>query len=263
MTKEEKTAYIITGHTGEIGKALASLIIGQGNKVIGISRGILEDADGISNEMQISQFQCDFSQTGNRVLNEDQLVTISKLLNGYDNVIYIMNAGQNSDPGRSTTEILSDVLKLIKVNALSQIRLLNELLMYNPNVINKCVFIGSYLSYLKPQNSSLGYVLSKNLLHELTFLYNGQNESTMEMQTIVLGGVDTEMNRNNVVNKNFYQKWASDFFKMSPEKAAKSIILATETTNPIKFIPLLPAIHLSILHYTRRLLQVQLYIFRK
>jgi short-subunit dehydrogenase len=263
VTERRQTAYIITGHTGGIGKSLVSAALGQGHKVIGISRGMLASVETGFNDTQFLELQCDFSQTEGPMLSENQLASVNDLLSGCRQTIYIVNAGQNYDSGRSANEILDNVLKLIQVNAIAQVRLLHELLSYRPNMINKCLFIGSYLTFIKSRKSSIGYVLSKKLLQEFTILYQNQGHDPLKVQTIVLGGVDTKMNRESEVTQGFVRRCLSSLFKMTPDQAARLIMRAAETRSPIKFIPLFPAIPLSIIYYARCLFRVQRYIVRK
>ena len=158
--------------------------------------------------------------------------------------------------------MLDTVVNLINVNAIAQLKLLNELLMHRANMIDKCIFIGSYLTFLSSSQASIGYVLSKNILQELTSRYQ-ERSSSLRLQTIVLGGVYTPMNRQEEIDKNPMRRWLGKLFRLSPEQAARSIIRASELNSPIKFVPALPAVPVSALYHGRIFLRSLFHFFRR
>jgi len=263
MTDKKQIGYIITGHTGGVGQELVSFALKSGHKVIGISRSAVSDRKYASGNSQVLELQCDFLRNDEPMLSEGELNMIDEMLTGCHETVYIANAGQNTELDRSANEILSNVLKLVQVNTIGQLKLVCELLSYKANMINKCVFIGSYLTFFGSANASIGYTISKMILQELAVRYQDQTDERLKIQAIVLGGVDTAMNRASEIDKSRTRKWLSGLFRMSPEKAARSIIEASESSSAIKFIPFLPAIMVTILYYGRCLFRVPLYLLRR
>ena len=256
MQEVKKLAYIITGHTKGIGRALTAITLKKGHGVIGISRGKLDLTKNSLTSSKFLQFQCDLSSSEKNILNENQIEIIIKFLSDYEEVIYVVNASQNSSSNQPTTKILSDIVKLSQINALSQLNLLIQLLSYKKNIVNKCVSIGSYLSFLPPKSSSLGYVISKNLLLELMLLSKKETQLNLKLQTIILGGVDTDMNRDYSEASMYAGNIIRKYFKMSPGNAAELILGATQSNQSLKFIPFLPAIPIVFFYHIRSFFQV-------
>jgi short-subunit dehydrogenase len=257
MQEVKKSAYIITGHTKGIGRALTAVALKNGHGVVGISRGKLDLTKNSLASSKFLQYQCDLSSSEKNILNENQIETIIKFLSAYADVIYVINASQNSASNQPTTDILRDIVKLSQINALSQLNLLIQLLSYKRNVVRKCVSIGSYLSFLTPKSSSLGYVISKNLLLELVLLSKKEAQLDLKLQTIILGGVDTDMNRAYTeVSNHAGSGVVRQYFKMAPSKAAELILSATQSNQSLKFIPFLPAIPIVLFYHVRSFFQV-------
>ena len=255
MQKVEKSAYIITGHTKGIGRALTAVALKNGHGVVGISRGKLDLVKNSLTSSKFLQYQCDLSSSEKKILNENQIETIIKFLSDYEDVIYVVNASQNSSSNQPTIDILRDIVKLSQINVLSQLNLLIQLLSYKRNVVRKCVSIGSYLSFQTPKSSSLGYILSKNLLLELMLLSKKETQLDLKLQTIVLGGVDTDMNRDYTEASNHAMNVVRKYFKMSPSMAAELILSATQSNRSLKFIPFLPAIPIVFFYHVRSFFQ--------
>jgi short-subunit dehydrogenase len=263
MSDHDRIGYIITGHTGGIGKELAAHALRGGHKVVGIARSNLKDQKQSYAQINFSEVQCDFSRLEGNMLSREQLGVIDEALIDCSKIVYILNAGQNHSPDYAAVEMLDTVVKLLTVNAIAQLKLLGELLTHRTNMVDKCIFIGSYLTFLNSSHTSIGYVLSKNILQELTLRYQEQTNSSLRLQTIVLGGVYTSMNRQEQIDKNSIRSWLGKLFRLSPEQAARSIIKASELNSPIKFIPALPALPVSVLYYGRVFLRSLFYLFRR
>lgn len=255
MHKFEKSAYIITGHTKGIGRALTAVALKKGHGVVGISRGKLDLVKNSLTSSKFLQYQCDLSSSEKKILNENQIETIIKFLSDYEDVIYVVNASQNSSSNQPTIDILRDIVKLSQINVLSQLNLLIQLLSYKRNIVRKCVSIGSYLSFQTSKSSSLGYVLSKNSLLELMLLSKKETQLDLKLQTIVLGGVDTDMNRDFTEASNHAGNIVRKYFQMSPSMAAELILSATQSNQSLKFIPFLPAIPIVFFYHVRSFFQ--------
>ena len=83
-----------------------------------------------------------------------------------------------------------------------------------------------------------------------------ETQLDLKLQTIVLGGVDTDMNRDYTEASNHARNAVRKYFKMSPSMAAELILSATQSNQSLKFIPFLPAIPIVLFYHVRSFFQV-------
>jgi short-subunit dehydrogenase len=237
MATHRKCIYIVTGHSRGVGKEVTKALLSRGDTVFGFSRNKITLENQSPNLNLLKEYKWDFSQN----VFSAPLQETRNELKKFSSLVFILNAAKNTGRTDNPNNFLEDLSELIQINFTNQILLLNSLIKDINFERIDCLCVGSYSSFLKDNQSSVGYILSKNLLGDLSVRSSFSGVKNLNFKTIFFAGIATGMYEikltSSSLNKIPLSRRFSFLFRQTPEEAAAKILKSLASKKVVIFYP--------------------------
>ena len=228
-------AYIVTGTSRGIGSALAGLLLGRGEDVIGIARHA--PASGVMSEPRYSHLLLDLGAP----IDADVLSPLWERIESRRPVVMVLNAGSNVTDTLGTGLNLSAFADILMLNVVNQLRLAGLVQERLRPASLQVTLISSYAAF-KGGRANFGYLVSKTIAYELARLQRlMQVPAGVRFQAMIFGAVATDMLKTSPSTSRIYSyaigRLLHRFMTQTPGQAAVALLRHLDSRRSFCFVP--------------------------